>query len=113
MSAKIISNDKYLIKPITKNILVIDVNTKEIIVELKGHINEITVIEFSPNNKYLASGCYGGLIRIWDIERMKNNKSFFSFRLPISGILWKEDNKKLVVYAKNQLKILSLNGESQ
>jgi WD40 repeat protein len=55
MSAKIIYNDKYLIKPISKNILVRDVNTKEIIVELKGHINEITVIEFSLNNKYIAS----------------------------------------------------------
>jgi WD40 repeat protein len=106
-----ISNEKFLIKPINKNILVMDVNTKETIIELKGHINEVTVIDFSPNNKFLASGCYDGLIRIWDLGTMKNYKTFFSFRLPIGGILWKEDNKKLVVYTKNQLKILSLDGE--
>jgi len=111
MSAKIVTNDKYIIQPLTKNILVRDVYTKLTIIELKGHINNITVLEFSPNNKFLASGCYGGLIRIWDLETMRTYKTFFSFRLPISGIFWKEDSNKIVVYAKNQLKILSLNGE--
>ncbi|KAF9646727.1 hypothetical protein BDM02DRAFT_3130194 [Thelephora ganbajun] len=54
---------------------------------LSGHTNSITVLLFSPNSKYLASGCKSGIVLVtatesWEVAKRLVNVS------PVTALLW-------------------------
>ena len=46
-------------------------NTFKEIATLKGHVDSVLNITFSPNGEYLASGSWDNTIRIWDMNTFK------------------------------------------
>ena len=72
-------------------IRIIDLETYSQIAILPGHKFAITDLKFFKNGKYLASGGYDNLIKIWDLSDMEtvkrnNNASFFVLSGHASGI---------------------------
>jgi len=40
--------------------------------ELRGHQSSILSVKWSPNFSFLASGCLGGQVLLWDIRKARN-----------------------------------------
>ena len=40
--------------------------------ELRGHQSSVLSVKWSPNFSFLASGCLGGQVLLWDIRKARN-----------------------------------------
>ena len=58
------------------NVKVWDLRQKSAIATYKGHTKAISTLDISPDTKYIASGCTGGVVKIWDITAGKCSYSF-------------------------------------
>ncbi|CAI2381436.1 unnamed protein product [Moneuplotes crassus] len=58
------------------NVKVWDMRQKSAIATYKGHNKGIMAVDVSPDTKYIASGCSGGVVKIWDITAGKCSNSF-------------------------------------
>jgi len=58
------------------NVKIWDLRQKSALATYKGHNKAISALDISPDTKYLASGCTGGVVKIWDITAGKWSYSF-------------------------------------
>lgn len=53
------------------NVKVWDMRQKSAIATYKGHTKAISDVDMSPDTQYVASGCTGGLVKLWDLTAGK------------------------------------------
>ncbi len=83
------------------------------IAELTGHSKYVYYVEFSKNQKYLASGSADRTIRIWDCKSWSNIKTIQEGYQELWGIPldFSYDNKYLAIGSFDTLKIISLDND--
>ncbi len=80
-----------------KTIKIWDLSTKKTVLSLRGHIENIWAVSWSPDGKQLASAGWDGLVMIWDAATGKNLLTFRGHRLGrwIASVTWSPDSKRL------------------
>jgi WD40 repeat protein len=82
-------------------IVIADLTSGEITQTLRGHINLITSIAYSPDGRFLASGSYDGTIRIWD----RDGRTVAQIQLPsaVLGFAYSPNGVNIVVRGGDQV----------
>jgi WD40 repeat protein len=57
-----------------------EISTGKVLRTFAGHVNQISSIGISPNDKYVYSGGYDGTARLWDISTGKEIAQLISFK---------------------------------
>jgi WD40 repeat protein len=73
-----------------------DFRTGAVVALLKGHVNLVNSLAFSPDNRHLASGSADHSVRIWDIAAKTSVELRPWHRGDIYGLAFSEDGKRLV-----------------
>ena len=64
---------------------------------LKGHINSVTSVAFSPDGKKIVSGSYDQTIRVWDAETGKEIiQPLEGHSGYVNSVAFSPDGKKIV-----------------
>ena len=63
---------------------------------LSGHNQIIAEAIFSPNEAFIATGGYGGVVKIWDIASGKEIQSI-DYKEPITGLFFSADNQSILI----------------
>ncbi|EAL47222.1 WD domain, G-beta repeat containing protein [Entamoeba histolytica HM-1:IMSS-B] len=63
---------------------------------LRGHVQEITDISWSPDGKFLASSSADNTVTIWDITKMELKDVFRGHNSSVFGVAWDPINKYIV-----------------
>lgn len=66
-----------------------------------GHPNLVDAVAFSPDGKYLASGCHDGLLRVFETEKFTTFKTIQAHNAPappaaIYSVTWSPDSKQIL-----------------
>lgn len=64
-------------------------------VETRGHRGEVLAVAYSPDGKWVASGCQDGTIRIWDPTTGEFVKALVGHDGVVQAVTWSRDNKQL------------------
>jgi len=56
----------------TNHVRIVDLRAGSSVQELRGHQSSILSVKWSPNFSFLASGCLGGQVLLWDIRKARN-----------------------------------------
>jgi len=67
----------------------------EIFVQM-GHDDYINSVAFSPNGKYLVSGCGDKTLKLWDISTGKEVRTFIGHTEMISSVVFSPDGKFII-----------------
>ena len=78
-----------------RSIFLWNIATQEHIATLKGHEHAISQLEFSTNDKILASGDASGTIRLWDVSNVESLATFYSSGGSISKLVFSPDSTTL------------------
>ncbi len=68
----------------------------------KAHENWINIITYSPNGRYLASGGWDNLVKIWDAQTGNLVKTFKGHKSAILDIYFTKDSKTLITSSKDE-----------
>jgi WD40 repeat protein len=89
------------------NIRILNAGNGRVISQIRGHTNIVNDVEFSPNNRLLASSSMDGTLKIWDARNLKNkpihlekehNSRFFSLAFSSNGHNLVASNDKGMIY---------------
>lgn len=72
--------------------------------KLTGHSKNVSVVSFSPNGKYLATGSYDNLINIYSIDSLKRINLVHTIKENLAGIstlYWSKDGNLLASGSKD------------
>ncbi len=73
---------------------------------LKGHVEDIEVITYSPDGKLIASGGWDRTIRIWDAKTGAEVKNFRAHDASVSCLAYSRDSKYIISGSRdNSVKI--------
>jgi len=72
-----------------------DIQTQQLIATLKGHQDQISSIDFSPNGKILASGSFNNTIKLWNIQTQQLITTLKGHQDQISSINFSPNGKIL------------------
>ncbi|MFX0095539.1 MAG: WD40 repeat domain-containing protein, partial [Candidatus Hodarchaeota archaeon] len=50
--------------------LIYDIKTGMELASISGHSGSVWACSWSPDGKYIASGCFHSLLNIWDVEKL-------------------------------------------
>lgn len=67
----------------------------ELLGTLLGHTDSIRAMVFSPDSKLLATGCFGGFWRLWDVETQQEIGCYTGHLNWIWGLAFSPDGKRL------------------
>src|SRR5207237_7447191 len=76
-----------------QNVMVWYVAGCEEIVFLPGHEKLVSSVAFSPDNLLLASGSFGGVLRIWDVRTGDLLWKVQAQDLPIAAVAFRPDGR--------------------
>ncbi len=72
-----------------------DIRTKKLQIALKGHMNDVYSIVFSPDGTTIASGSVDETIRLWDAATGKHKATFTDHEGSITSLAFSPDGKIL------------------
>lgn len=85
--------------------------------KLTGHTRNVSVVSFSPNGKYLATGSYDNLINIYQIDSLKRITLLVSIKENLAGVntlYWSKDGNWLASGSKDfSVKVYDVNKNFQ
>lgn len=97
------SKKEIMVWEISHSIFCINCNKEENkesrpLLKLTGHLNYISSIKFSLNNRYIASGSWDNTIKIWDITKQKDPciSTLLGHSEHITSLVFSTDNKHLI-----------------
>ena len=61
-----------------------------------GHQNGATSAVYNPNTGYMASSCFSGEVRIWDIENSRELKNIKMTNNYTYSMIWNKDGSRLI-----------------
>ena len=62
---------------------------------LTGQSEEIFSIAFSPDGKTIASGCYDGTIRLWDLGTGTHKTRLTTYKVSVNSVAFSPDGRTL------------------
>jgi len=68
---------------------------------LVGHTTDINCLSFSPKTNILASSCWGGALRIWDLQNRNNDRVLPGTYASRQTLAFAPDGKTLAAIATN------------
>ncbi len=68
---------------------------KERIIET-GHKSALTTLVFSPNGQWLASGCFDGTAKLWEVGSWRCAATLAGMDMGVSDVAFSPDNRRLV-----------------
>jgi WD40 repeat protein len=80
----------------TSMILVWDIASQNKPIEVKGQIEEVTGVSWSPNGQWWALGDVAGSVQIWDADTGKTLRVLEGHTGSITSLAWSPDNTRLV-----------------
>ncbi|MGP1440333.1 MAG: caspase family protein [Treponema sp.] len=81
--------------PNDNTIKIWDVKTGKCLQIITGHIEEIVLVRYSPDEKYIAGASTGGTIRLWDVASGRCVKTLIGHTGSISHIVYSPNGKYL------------------
>ena len=72
-----------------------NIRTKKLQITLKGHMNDVYAIVFSPDGTTIASGSVDETIRLWDAVTGKHKATFTGHKGTIASLAFRPDGKIL------------------
>src|SRR3981189_2457955 len=70
---------------------------------LKGHTAALTVVAYSPDGKYLATGSLDRTARVWDAATGKELAALVGHTAPLEGVAFSPDGKTLATGSYDNL----------
>ena len=58
-----------------------------------GHSSRVTMVAWSPDGKYLASGSYDKTVQLWDASNGQNILTYKGHRQHVNALAWSPDSK--------------------
>jgi eukaryotic-like serine/threonine-protein kinase len=80
-----------------------DWNASKKLAELEGFQSQVTVLRFSADGKFLATGEAFGIVRVWDVATKKELATFKGHAATISAIVFSPDSRWLYSASSNGL----------
>lgn len=82
-------------------IIIWDVQVKQVIVSLKGHKSSVSSVAWSHDGHRLASASNDGTVRVWDADRQTELHKFEGHRRGIHAVCWSPHDHQLASCTAN------------
>lgn len=93
---RFVPNENQLIYASEHSLFIFDIDTQKIIRELKGHVGDVFVANFSSDGKLLVTGAYDNTIGLWSMSDGSLLHSFQGHTLGISNVAFTSDGKSII-----------------
>lgn len=74
----------------------IEIDTGRVVSTMRGHVRNITSLDFSPGGQRIASGAYDNRIKIWDAATGDELLTLSGHTAPVSGVRFTPDGRSLI-----------------
>jgi len=78
------------------NVRIWNINTKQPIMELKGHSWTVTSLAFSPDGRYLVSGSTDKTVIVWDIALKKSIDTLLAHTKGVNEVIFSVTGDKII-----------------
>src|SRR5262245_34150378 len=71
---------------------------------LKGHAAAVWCVNWSPDGKTLAAATAGGMVKLWDAAKLKEQASIQGHAITVAvySVTWSPDSKTLATASQDQ-----------
>jgi len=85
-----------------------DIASGRIAMSLKGHIENISIITYSPDGKYIATGSYDKTVKIWDAKTGREIRTISKFSDSVTYITYNSNGSFLYIITGDMSKVIKI-----
>ena len=69
--------------------------TGDIFYTYSGNTSEVLTLAWSPDGKWIASGCVDGSVRVWDATTRRTQVTYYGHMSEVNTVAWSPDSRQV------------------